>query len=214
MNTVVDKLFYRPTLGLGVKIFGDAPRMQTDRPAAIRSSVAHVLDRVPASSFLLTAAFGELRSAVMVRFVQQVATQPPMLLIAMEKGQTISPIIRDARNFALCVLDRQERVLPRLFAQSPDQGVDAFLTVPHLTVPGGAPVPMRATGYIACEVVRHLDIEADHEVYIGMVHHAALLDPIRSKGPRPGGSGAHRSAAKRSKGKARVTRVASRRRGG
>lgn len=187
--------------------------MQTDRPAAVRSSVAHVLDLVPASTFLLTAAFGELRSAVTVRFVQQVATQPPMLLIAMEKGQTISPIIRDARNFALCVLDRQERVLPRLFAQSPDQGVDAFLTVPHMTVPGGAPVPTRALGFIACEVVRHLDIEADHEVYIGMVHHAALLDSNRNSGPRPGGSGAHRAAAKRSKGTARVTRVASRRRG-
>jgi flavin reductase (DIM6/NTAB) family NADH-FMN oxidoreductase RutF len=187
--------------------------MQTDRTAAIRSSVAHVLDLVPSSTFLLTAAFSELRSAVTVRFVQQVATQPPMVLIAMEKGQTISPIIRDARNFALCLLDRNERNLLRLFAQSPDQGVDAFLTVPHLTVPGGAPVPLRARGFIACEVVRHLDIEADHEVYIGMVHHAALLDSSPSKGPWPGGTGAHRPAAKHSTRKARITRVASRRRG-
>lgn len=187
--------------------------MQTDRPAAIRSTVAHVLDLVPANEFLVTAAFGELRSAVTLRFVQQVATNPPMLLIAMEKGQTISPIIRDARNFALCVLDRHERTLPRLFAHAPDQGVDAFLTVPHIVAPGGAPVPLRATGYIACEVVRHLDIEADHEVYIGMVHHAALLESTRGKGPRPGGSGTHRTASKRSKGNARGRGVASRRRG-
>ncbi len=172
--------------------------MQTDRPAANRLTVEHVLNLVPATSFLLTSAFGELRSGVIVRCVQQVAMHPPMLLVAMEKGQPLSPIIRDSRNFAICVLAKDDRVTTKIFATSPDQGIDAFLTIPNLVVPGGSPVPLRALGYIACELVRHLDIEADYEVYIGMVHHAGLVEHPKLKSPRSGVVRAHLKARKRS----------------
>lgn len=171
--------------------------MQTDRPAANRLTVEHVLNLVPATSFLLTSAFGELRSGVIVRCVQQVAMHPPMLLVAMEKGQPLSPIIRDSRNFAICVLAKDDRVTTKIFATSPDQGIDAFLTIPNLVVPGGSPVPLRALGYIACELVRHLDIEADYEVYIGMVHHAGLVEQPKLKSPRSGVVRAHLKARKR-----------------
>ncbi|GDY06071.1 hypothetical protein LBMAG51_08580 [Phycisphaerae bacterium] len=171
--------------------------MQTDRPAANRLTVEHVLNLVPATSFLLTSAFGELRSGVIVRCVQQVAMHPPMLLVAMEKGQPLSPIIRDSRNFAICVLAKDDRVTTKIFATSPDQGIDAFLTIPNLVVPGGSPVPLRALGYIACELVRHLDIEADYEVYIGMVHHAGLVEQPKLKSPRSGVVRSHLNARKR-----------------
>ncbi len=165
--------------------------MQTDRAAAKRESVEHVLDLIPSSIFLLTSAYGELRGGVIVRCVQQVAMQPSMLLIAMEKGQPISPIIRDSRNFALCILNVDDRATPKMFATAPDQGVDSFLTIPHLTAPGGCPVPLRARGYVACELVRHLDIESDYEVYIGMVHAAAIVEQPKAKSLRPGQSRAH-----------------------
>jgi flavin reductase (DIM6/NTAB) family NADH-FMN oxidoreductase RutF len=175
--------------------------MQTDRPAADRTTVEHVLELVPASHFLLTSAFGELRSGVIVRCVQQVAMHPPMLLVAMEKGQALSPVIRDSRNFALCVLARDDRMMLRTFARAPDQGSDPFLSIPHLVAPGGAPVPLRARGFIACELIRHLDIEADYEVYIGMVHSARLLeDSAKSArgatktGARSGAARAHLAA--------------------
>ena len=71
--------------------------MQTDRPAANRLTVEHVLNLVPATSFLLTSAFGELRSGVIVRCVQQVAMHPPMLLVAMEKGQP--PLIESIKKW-------------------------------------------------------------------------------------------------------------------
>ncbi len=171
--------------------------MQTDRPAADRPTVEHVLNLVPASEFLLTSAYGELRSGVIVRCVQQVAMHPPMLLVAMEKGQPLSPIIRDSRNFAICVLAKNDRVTPKTFRVAPDQGVDAFLTIPNLVAPGGAPIPLRALGYIACELVRHLDIEADYEVYIGMVHAAGLVEQPKAKPVRPGMTRNHADARKR-----------------
>lgn len=175
--------------------------MQTDRPAADRPSIEHVLDLLPSSAFLLTSAFGEVRSGVIVKCVQQVAMHPPMLLVAMEKGQPLSPVIRDSRNFAICVLHRDDRAMRKMFATAPDHGVDPFLAIPHVKAAGGSPVPLRALGYIACELVRHLDIEADYEVYIGMIHHAALLGeaPSRAetKGSRSSAARAHLNARAR-----------------
>ncbi|MSR69625.1 MAG: hypothetical protein EXS17_04690 [Phycisphaerales bacterium] len=165
--------------------------MQTDRSAAKRESVEHVLELIPSSLFLLTSAYGEMRGGIIVRCVQQVAMQPSMLLIAMEKGQPISPIIRDSRNFALCILTVDDRATPKMFASDRNQSVDAFLTIPHLVAPGGCPVPLRARGYVACELVRHLDIESDYEVYIGMVHAAALVEQPKVKSPCPGHARAH-----------------------
>lgn len=163
--------------------------MQTDRQPADRPTIEHVLNLIPSTTVLLTSAFGELRSGVIVTCVQQVAMNPPMVLVAMEKGQPLSPVIRDSRNFAICLMEKDDRATRKTFATAPDQGVDPFLTIPHLVAPGGSPVPTRCTGFIACELIRHLDIEADYEVYIGMVHAAAALEkeqlrPVRIASPR------------------------------
>ena len=76
-----------------------APR--SDWTPIERSGISDLLDQIPSGVFLLTGAFGDMRGGALVRWVQQVASQPPMLVIAIEKGQPLSPIIRDSRGFAL-----------------------------------------------------------------------------------------------------------------
>ncbi|MSR19233.1 MAG: flavin reductase [Phycisphaerales bacterium] len=146
--------------------------MQTDWIPADRNSVLHVLDLVPAGRFLLSSAHGETRAGVIVRFVQQCAVSPPMIFVALEKGQPLSPVIRDSRIFAVCPLHPDDRSTVSLFERKHDHGSDPFLGVPMLRSVGGAPVPMKAMGYIDCELIRHMDIDSDHEVYVGMVHGA------------------------------------------
>ncbi|MBX3356089.1 MAG: flavin reductase [Phycisphaeraceae bacterium] len=144
---------------------------------ADRASIAAILDRIPNSHFILTAAHGDTRCGAHVRWVQQCARTPPMLLVAIEKGHALSAIIRDSHGFALCQVHRDERVLKRLFPAMPEHGVDPFISVPHLRTPSGAPVPLRAMSWFDCEMVRHVDIEADTEIYVGVVHHASLVQP-------------------------------------
>jgi len=57
-----------------------------DWPAIDRSQVADLLDSIPSGRFLITSRFGEARSAAIVRWVQQCATHPPMVMVAIEKG--------------------------------------------------------------------------------------------------------------------------------
>ena len=130
------------------------------------------LASVPASSFLLTTAYGDLRDGRIVDRVQQCGTNPPMLLVAMEKGHPLSPLIRDSRTFALSLLDPNERLLQRFFGPERGVGDDPFLTYPHQIGMLGAPIVTRAVAWFDCEVVRHLDMETNFELFIGQVHAA------------------------------------------
>ena len=145
-----------------------------------RCGISDLLDQIPSGVFLLTGAFGDMRGATLVRWVQQVASQPPMLVVAIEKGQPLSPIIRDSRGFALCLIAANDPVCTRLFKQIPEHTQDPMISIPCMKTPSGAPVPRRATAWFDCEIVRHFDIEADHEVYIGCIHHAGRNEALPS----------------------------------
>jgi flavin reductase (DIM6/NTAB) family NADH-FMN oxidoreductase RutF len=129
---------------------------------------------VPSAQYLLTTAYGDVRDGRIVERVQQCGTQPPMLLVAMEKGNPLSVLIRDSRTFAVSLLDPNERLVQRVFGPDRRIGEDPFLTYPFQRGLMGAPIVTRATAWFDCEVIRHLDMETNYELYIGLVHHAGL----------------------------------------
>lgn len=145
-----------------------------DWTPASRPDVAGAIDRIPAGIFLLTSAYGDQRGGVAVKWVQQCCNIPPMLMVAVEKGHSLSPVIRDSRAFALCQLDPADRAALRSFEQQ-QPGIDPFVGVLCTAAPSGAPVPCRALAFSDCELARHVDIDGDHEIYVGVVHHATLL---------------------------------------
>ncbi|MDA1008242.1 MAG: flavin reductase family protein [Planctomycetota bacterium] len=114
----------------------------------------------------------------MARFipaVTRISKSPPLLLIALPKGDVISPIIRDARQFAVCLLDQNERIMARLVERAQEGSTDPFMVMDAITLPSGITAPARIRAWFDCEMVRHLDIGGDSEVYIGMVHHASVV---------------------------------------
>jgi flavin reductase (DIM6/NTAB) family NADH-FMN oxidoreductase RutF len=136
---------------------------------------------VPACQYLLTTAHGEIRDGRIVDRVQQCGTVPPTLLVAMEKGHPLSPMIRDSRTFALSLLDANERLIQRVFGPDRRIGDDPFLTYPYQCGIMGAPIVTRATAWFDCEVVRHLDVESNFELYVGVVRNAGIgtVAPMR-----------------------------------
>ena len=133
--------------------------------------------RMPAGRFLLTSAFGEARNGMIVTQVQKCADEPPTVTVAVRKGHALSPLIRDSGTFALCEIADADLLLSRLFQRPSDlQGDDPFLG--HCLVPEtqSVPVPTAAASWVVCELIRHLDIEADHEIYIGRVTQAGVHD--------------------------------------
>jgi flavin reductase (DIM6/NTAB) family NADH-FMN oxidoreductase RutF len=114
--------------------------------AAPTPELLQAMATVPAAQFLLTTAYGDVRDGRIVERVQQCGTNPPMLLIAMEKGHTLSPLIRDSRTFAVSLLDPAERLLQRVFGPDRRVGDDPFLTYKHTRgVLGAHSSPSRTT---------------------------------------------------------------------
>lgn len=136
---------------------------------------------VPVCQYLITTAHGEIRDGRIVDRVQQCGTVPPTLLVAMEKGHPLSPLIRDSRTFALSLLDANERLIQRVFGPDRRIGDDPFLTYPYQCGIMGAPIVTRATAWFDCEVVRHLDVESNFEIYVGVVRSAGVgtVTPMR-----------------------------------
>jgi flavin reductase (DIM6/NTAB) family NADH-FMN oxidoreductase RutF len=141
------------------------------------TDLTHVLGRIPRGQFILTAAFDGARSGVLVGWVQQCATEPPMVMTAIATGLPVIPLIRDSRSFALCQISADDRLLGRKFARVPDHGEDPFVSLATGTAPSGSPIVQRALTWIDCELVRHVDLESDHGLYVGLVRAGGLLSP-------------------------------------
>lgn len=141
------------------------------------TALAAALAMLPEDHFLMTAAFEGQRSGVRLRSVQRCADEPILLAVAARKGHAIDPLIRDSRSFAICLIDADDRLLARSFPEAeaealPGEGDpehDPFDAIPTRTLVTGSPVINRCRAAFDCEVVRHVDLEADHELFVGHV---------------------------------------------
>ena len=152
-----------------------------------------LLEEFPTASYLLCAAHGEKRVAVMISHAARCANDPPMILVALDKGQSVSPVIRDARRFALAILPADDEAIARRFRPPSEINEDPFIGMPAVITPGGVTVPKRAAVWFECELSRHLDIEADCEVYIGAIRAAARLSDGNVITPGDGASSRSKS---------------------
>ncbi|MDQ7013613.1 MAG: flavin reductase family protein [Planctomycetota bacterium] len=120
--------------------------------------------------YLMTAAHDDVLAGVIVRSVQPCSEDPPLLCVAVRTGHPIEPIIRDARCFAVCRLDDSDKLALRKFASDvPLDEQNQFDAIPTQRLATGAPVLRRSPLVFDCEVVRHFDLEAESELYIGHV---------------------------------------------
>jgi len=142
-----------------------------------REEVGHAMGRLPSGLFVLSAAVDDKRMGIVVSFVQQACLNPPMVTVAIAKGRPIMPLISESRQFCLCQLAEDDRLMVRKFAKFNDAAVteDPFLgyelmqgVLPHL------PILKNSMAYLECELVSHMDIEGDHDLFVGAVRGGAL----------------------------------------
>jgi len=118
---------------------------------------------------------------MLVTRVQQSSNTPPCVIVSVPKGQPLSPLIRDSRSFALCELAEGDLLLNRLFAKPRElHGDDPFLGLALVETPLGLPVPRAIASWVECELIRHMDIESDFEVYVGRAVGGGILEAGRS----------------------------------
>lgn len=147
---------------------------------AIRAVTGHI----PDSAFVLTSAHDDARAGAIAMSAQPVAEEPRLIAVALRRGHPIEPLIRDSRAFALCRVHADEKLLLHKFGDHtpPDEGGDPFASLPTRTLVTGSPILTKSIGALDCEVVRHLDLEADHELFVGLVRAAKMRQPVAGDG--------------------------------
>ncbi|MEM7756127.1 MAG: flavin reductase family protein [Planctomycetota bacterium] len=125
---------------------------------------------------IMTSSYENDRTGLRVMSVQPCAVEPCLICVAVRKGHYIEPLMRDSHHFGLCLVEPTDRLALRKFPEDPpadaDDPFDAFSTIELVS---GIPILNRGRAAFDCEVVRHFDLEADHEIYVGLVLDAKVF---------------------------------------
>jgi len=142
-----------------------------DAPLAVATSdVLGALGQLPNGLFVMTGQYEGKRTGVIVRLVCQVACDPPLVCVSLRKGHWISPLVRDSHYFGLSRVAAADRLVAKKFheANRPKDG-DPFDCMQVERLVSGTPLLAKSNLVVDCEVTRHLDLEADYEMFIGKV---------------------------------------------
>jgi flavin reductase (DIM6/NTAB) family NADH-FMN oxidoreductase RutF len=129
--------------------------------------IRRALGLLPTAAFVMTSSFEGKRNGMIVTRVMKAADEPACVCVAVQAGQRLATLIRDSHAFALCSIDPASRLMHKRFG--PEEIADPFDTLEAGTLATGSPVLLRSAITLDCEVLRHLDLEADHEIYVGQV---------------------------------------------
>jgi len=142
----------------------------------VRRAWSRVLGRIPQGMFVMTAEYEGRLCGIRVSFVQQVSFSPPYVLVALRKGMEIVPLIHESHAFGLSQFDPDDRLISKKFRYDAVTDGDSLqaIDLKHMTT--GSPVLMRAQTYMDCQLIRHIDIDGDHDLYVGQIREAGVIE--------------------------------------
>ncbi|MFI4916842.1 MAG: flavin reductase family protein [Phycisphaerales bacterium JB060] len=149
---------------------------ETNLDPARMKTIVEACDRLATGLYLLSASYDGDRAGILALGAHLCATEPLLICVPVRRGHRIEPLIRDSRAFAVSSVSPDDRSMRRRFERYPpaEQYHDPFNAIGVLTLETGAPIPESSALAFDCEVVRHVDMDADHELYIGRVVDARL----------------------------------------
>ncbi len=135
-----------------------------------KAAVGDALANLPCGLWVLTSDQEDRRMGMLVSWVQQVCFEPAMITVAIEKGRAIMPLISESRRFALCQLGSTDTIQHRKFQREPEPYEDPFLGLELIKARQvGLPILKTSVGFLECELSCHMDVEGDHDLFVGRV---------------------------------------------
>lgn len=146
--------------------------------------MSEAIGLIGGSPVVMTAAHEGKRAGLVASSVGIAARTPACVVVSVPSGHRLASLIRDGRCFGISVLSAGQRLLLKKIRASADGDFDPFDTMECRTLVSACPLLRRANVVFDCEVIRHLDLEADHEIYVGRVLAAGVCAEYRAAAHR------------------------------
>lgn len=123
---------------------------------------------MPAGLYLLGSAVGGRRNLMTLNWATQVAVEPKLMAVSVEKSAVTHGLISDGGVFSLSLLRREDRGIVRRFAKPAMDEGDMLSGVPVRSGRTGAPILAEALAWLDCEV-RQTVPATSHSLFIGEI---------------------------------------------
>lgn len=134
--------------------------------------------KMPSGIYLIGSRAGEQRNLMTANWVTQLAREPKLLGVSVERDAFTHDLIERGQAFAVSIVDRADRTVIRKFVKPvevTDDG-DTLNGVACATAPtSGAPVLGSALGFLDCRLERAIEL-GSHTLFVGEVVDAHLRD--------------------------------------
>jgi flavin reductase (DIM6/NTAB) family NADH-FMN oxidoreductase RutF len=114
---------------------------------------------------VVTVGRGDSLCAMTANSVMSLSLAPPLILIAVNKGNRTAQMISENRCFAVNVLTVEQEPIARRFATN---GLKDFSGISFKSAETGAPVLKDTLAWVDCRVVDVLS-GGDHDIFIGQI---------------------------------------------
>jgi len=133
-----------------------------------------VLWSMPSGLYVLGSRSGPLRNLMTVNWATQVALEPKLVAVSVERSARSHALVAEGRVFALSLLARADRALVRRFVKPVDDvevddaGTGTMQGEAVHAAPSGAPVLDAAVAWLDCALTEQVDV-GSHSLFVGEV---------------------------------------------
>lgn len=129
-----------------------------------------VLWSLPYGLYIVGSRAGERRNAMTLNWATQVAFEPKLIGIGVEKPAFTHELVAEGGVFSLCTVDREDRAIVRKFTKpvEVDTGAMTLNGFEFRDGLSGAPILTQAVAWLDCEVRQTVDC-GGHSFFIGEV---------------------------------------------
>ena len=144
--------------------------MVPDLSAHQDEAIHGALGLIPTGVCVLTSAWERWRRGRTVYQVQMACDAPPTVSVSIPTGTPIMPLISDSHRFGLNILPEGDpHGYKHRFVKGGtpnEKAEDMFMSVPHHDV-AGVPILKDCLAWFVCELIMHVDLEGDADLFIG-----------------------------------------------
>jgi flavin reductase (DIM6/NTAB) family NADH-FMN oxidoreductase RutF len=138
------------------------------RPDEFRAVMGHFATGIS----VVTTFDGDRPAGITVNAFSSVSLEPPLVMVALDRGRFITPMVRSTGRYAVSVLGSDQQALSDCFAHAPARpgglGREDFCGASWHPGPAGLPLIDGSIATLECTVVETFSA-GDHDLFIGRV---------------------------------------------